>query len=177
MIKEKYGHQMKHHIRFLVMDVDGTLTDGKIQMTSQGELFKSFNTKDGYGIKDILPLHNIIPVIITGRKSDIVTRRAAELNVLEVHQEVYNKAEKMDEILSRYQNNLTIDKLYQNVAFIGDDLNDLELMKRINQYHGLSGCPQNASTAIKEICHFVSKFEGGNGAVRDFIEWIITCIS
>ena len=68
-------------IRILIMDVDGTLTDGKIYMGCQGEVMKAFDVKDGCGIKDILPEAGIIPVIITGRKSEIVKRRCEELNI------------------------------------------------------------------------------------------------
>ena len=78
-------------IKFLIMDVDGTLTDGKIYMGNKGELFKAFDVKDGCGIKDILPEYGIIPVIITARQSDILKRRCEELNIINLYQGVRHK--------------------------------------------------------------------------------------
>ena len=74
------------NIKFLVLDVDGTLTDGKIYMGAEGELFKAFDIKDGCGIKDILPQYNIVPVIITARDSMILIRRCKELNISNLYQ-------------------------------------------------------------------------------------------
>ena len=73
-------------IQYLIMDVDGTLTDGKIYMSNSGEMMKAFNIKDGYGIHDILIPKGIIPVIITGRSSDIVLNRSKELGIIKVYQ-------------------------------------------------------------------------------------------
>ena len=86
-------------IRILIMDVDGTLTDGKIYMGCQGEVMKAFDVKDGCGIKDILPEAGIIPVIITARKSEIVKRRSEELNIEHCYQGVRDKKEKLDSLL------------------------------------------------------------------------------
>ena len=82
---------MSKMIRYLFMDVDDTLTDGKIYMGSSGEVFKAFNIKDGYGIKDILIPAGIVPVIVTGRDSEIVTNRCRELGIDQVHQGVQDK--------------------------------------------------------------------------------------
>ena len=84
-------------IKMLVMDVDGTLTDGKIYMGSDGEVFKAFDVKDGYAIAHLHEV-GIIPVIITGRKSKIVENRAKELNIKEVYQGVSDKVEKLKEV-------------------------------------------------------------------------------
>lgn len=145
------------------MDVDGTLTDGKIYMGSNGEVCKAFNIKDGYGIRDMAMPRNIVPIIITGRKSDIVIKRCKELCIEEVYQGISNKIEKVKEVVE----DLSI------VAYIGDDINDLECMTYIKQAGGLIGCPADAAKNIKEMADFVSEYSGGNGAVRDFIEWII----
>ena len=82
-------------IKLLVMDVDGTLTDGHIYMGPDGEVMKAFDVKDGYGIAHILPRYGIIPVIITGRRSQIVERRCAELGITELYQGVGDKLERL----------------------------------------------------------------------------------
>ena len=120
-------------IKLLVMDVDGTLTDGKINMGPSGELFKAFDIKDGYAINEMLPAHGIVPAIITGRKSRIVEHRAPELH------------------------------------YIGDDILDIVCMREC----GLVGCPADACRQVKEIAQYVCKKNGGDGAVREFIEFIL----
>ena len=156
-------------IQLLVMDVDGTLTDGKIYMSAQGELFKAFAIRDGYGMHDLLPKAGITPVIITGRKSQIVVKRCQELGIQQVYQGCADKAEKLNEIARLF--GLITDKngVYSEIAYIGDDLNDLPCIKIC----GLTGCPANAIEELKETVQFVSAQNGGNGAVREFIEWIL----
>lgn len=152
-------------IKILAMDVDGTLTDGKIYMGEHGELLKVFNAKDGYAIKDILPEYNILPVIITGRNTVITEKRAVELGISHIYQGVKDKLSLLKDILQK--KNLTMD----NVAFIGDDLNDLDCMKCC----GFKGCPADAVPEIKSVVDFISNKNGGDGAVREFIEEIIKC--
>ena len=154
-------------IKYLVMDVDGTLTDGRIYMGPEGEAFKAFNIKDGYGIHDIAMPNGIIPVIITGRYSRITENRCKELGIDELHQSVSDKNSKLMEVLERYKGELA------QVAYIGDDLNDLEVMQIIKREGGLIGCPANAVIEIREISDFVAPKNGGDGAVREFVEWII----
>ena len=144
------------------MDVDGTLTDGKIYVGEHGEVFKAFNVKDGYRLIN-LKKFNIIPVIITGKKSEILEKRAAELKIEEVHQGVEDKLKVLDEVLSRYQLN------YENVAYIGDDLNDIDCMKVCY----FKACPSDAIDEVMEIVDYVCKSNGGNGAVRELIDLII----
>lgn len=151
------------NIKYLVMDVDGTLTDGKIYMGQNGEMMKAFNIKDGCGIHDILIPAGICPVIITGRKSDIVLNRCKELGISEVHQGISDKLGKLMEITG----NLA------EVAYIGDDINDLVCMKAVKNAGGVLGCPADAVQAIKKITDFVADHNGGDGAVRDFIEWLV----
>lgn len=160
-------------IKFLIMDVDGTLTDGKIYMGENGELFKAFDIKDGCGIKDILPLYDIHPIIITARSSKILAHRCKELEITDFHQGVRNKIKKLQEIINA--NSLKDNKNYNysNCAYIGDDILDLQCMAPIKQAGGLIGCPSDAVDKVKEIADFISAKNGGNGAVRDFIEWIV----
>ena len=146
----------------LVMDVDGTLTDGKINISENGELFKSFSVKDGYGIK-LLIEHNIIPVIITGRISKIVELRAQELRFIEVHQGVADKRLKLMEIVDRYDLDLN------QIAYIGDDLNDLDAISCV----GISYAPADAILEVKKSVKCVLQSEGGNGALRECIDHIL----
>lgn len=154
---------MKGTIKLLVMDVDGTLTDGKINMGPDGELFKSFNIRDGYAINEMLPAHGIVPAIITGRTSQIVANRARELHIAELHQGKHDKLETFMELMRKY------DCKQENVAYIGDDILDIVCMR----HSGLVGCPADACQQVKELAHFVCASKGGDGAVREFIEHII----
>ena len=146
------------------MDVDGTLTDGKIYMSPTGELCKAFNIKDGCGIHDIIIPEGITPVIITGRTSDIVLNRCKEIGITEVYQGVSNKIEKLQGIIEDLS----------TVAYIGDDINDLSCMIPVKEAGGLIGCPADAVEKVKAIADFIARHNGGDGAVRDFIEWIVT---
>lgn len=151
-------------IHYLVMDVDGTLTDGKIYMSPTGEAMKAFNIKDGCGIHDIAIPHNLIPVIITGRKSNIVENRCKELGITEVHQGVSNKLNEL----------LFITHELSSVAYIGDDINDLPIMKAVKDAGGAVGAPHDAIKKVLEIADFVCPHDGGDGAVRDFLKEVIS---
>ena len=146
-------------IKMLVMDVDGTLTDGTIYISPNGESMKAFNVKDGYGIVQARK-HGIIPVIITGRKSQIVEERAKELKITELYQGIDDKLIKLKEVASKYE----VDG--QKIAYIGDDLNDLECI----QYCGMTACPNDAMEEVKKAVKYVCKVDGGRGAVREFID-------
>ena len=150
-------------IKYLVMDVDGTLTDGKIYMGNDGEVMKAFSIKDGCGIHDILIPAGITPVIITGRTSKIVENRCGEIGIKEIHQGISNKIEKL----------LSITDDLSSVAYIGDDINDLSCMKPVKEAGGKIGCPADAVKKVKEIADFISTKNGGDGAVREFIEWLV----
>ncbi|MDR7079131.1 3-deoxy-D-manno-octulosonate 8-phosphate phosphatase (KDO 8-P phosphatase) [Neobacillus niacini] len=158
MIKDKNLSKIK----MLVMDVDGTLTDGKIYVGDSGEVFKAFNVKDGYRLINIKK-YNLIPVIITGKKSEILAKRAAELKIEEVYQGIDDKLKVLDEIIKRYQ--LT----YENVAYIGDDVNDIDCMKVCY----LKACPADAMNEVIDVVDYVCKSNGGNGAVRELIDLIL----
>lgn len=152
----------------LFMDVDGTLTDGKIYMGNNGEIMKAFSVKDGYAITHLLPKHDIIPVIITGRKSEIVSKRCQELGIEFIFQDVSNKREKMIELANSYgiyENEMGI---LPNTYYIGDDIADFECMLIADK----KGCPADAVNEIKGMSDFVSSKNCGDGAVREFIEWL-----
>ena len=149
-------------IKILAMDVDGTLTDGRIYIGEEGEIAKVFDVKDGYAISSFLPMMQIVPVIITGRTSKIVERRAEELGIFEVYQNVGDKLEKLKEVAKKY------DASKDEIAYIGDDVNDIGCMT----YAGFSGCPKDAADEVKIIADYICHYEGGRGAVREFIEQI-----
>ena len=151
-------------IKLLVMDVDGTLTDGKIYMGSDGEAMKAFDVKDGYAIAVMLPELGIKPVVISGRKSAIVERRCRELGICELHQGVSDKLAILNKVVARFGVSLC------DVAYVGDDLNDFESMQAVLDGGGVVACPADAVDAIREICSFLAQSVGGNGAVREFIE-------
>lgn len=154
---------MKYKIKYLVMDVDGTLTDGKIYMGSIGEVMKAFNIKDGCGIHDILIPNGITPMIITGRFSDIVLSRCKEIGIVEIYQGISNKITTLKEVCP----------MLNIVAYMGDDINDLTCMKEVKAAGGIIGCPADAVEIVKSISDYIAPHNGGDGAVRDFIEWIV----
>lgn len=154
-------------IKYLIMDVDGTLTDGKIYMGQDGEIAKAFSIKDGTGIVLLARPNGIEPIIITGRHSSIVENRCRELGITELYQGIDNKSLKLVEIVDEIS----------SCAYIGDDLNDLDAMYLIKEHGGIVGCPRDACEQVKEISDYICCNNGGNGCVREFIEFIIsTCI-
>ena len=156
------------NIKLLILDVDGTLTDGKIYMSDTGEAFKAFSIKDGYIIKHILPKYGITPVVITGRYSKIVENRCKEIDILHCYQNCTNKIEKLKEVADSFGLSSDGKKRYKEIAYIGDDLNDLEAMSLCS----FVGCPCNACKEVKAASDYVSPYEGGHGAVRDILEYM-----
>lgn len=150
------------NIKLLIMDVDGTLTDGVVYIGNNGELCKGFYVRDGMGILRLAE-SDIIPVILTSRESEIVLQRCKELGISHIYQNVKNKREKLLELERE------LDIQSEEIAYIADDINDLEAMK----LSGTKGCPADAVSEIKRICEFVSQFDGGRGAVREFIEYVL----
>ena len=152
-------------IKMLVMDVDGTLTDGKIYMGNEGEVFKAFDVKDGAGVALLLPDHNVIPVIITARKSQLLEKRCAELGIKELHQGCLKKIDKLFEVIESYGIEL------ESVAYIGDDITDIPCMEQIKEATGVVMCPADAVQEVKALSDYVSYCEAGKGAVRDCINY------
>ena len=149
-------------IKFLVLDVDGTLTDGKIYVDDKDNSFKAFNVKDGFALVNWLKLGGEV-AILTGKKSNIVERRAKELGIKYIIQGSKNKKQDLKNLLKEL--NIT----FENVAYIGDDLNDLGVMKSV----GFSACPKDSVQEVLEITNFISSKNGGDGAVREFLEHIM----
>lgn len=150
-------------IKLLLTDCDGVLTDTGSYYSQDGEIMKRFSIRDGMGVERLRNLVGIETGIITGENSGIVTSRAAKLKIEEVHLGIKNKVEVLNEIIKR--KNLLIDE----VAFIGDDTNDIEIMKLA----GLSACPADATKFAKEVSDIIVDSNGGYGAFRDFAEFLI----
>lgn len=149
--------------KMLVMDVDGTLTDGRLYYSADGEALKAFDVKDGYGIVSFIKAGGV-PVVITGRVSGIVEQRCHELGITEVYQGTSDKLDVLKKIAKRHHIAL------EEVAYIGDDLNDLDCM----QYCGFSTCPQDAVDSVKKKVNYVCVHNGGRGAVREIIDLILS---
>lgn len=149
-------------IKLVILDVDGTLTDGKIYIDNMGNEMKAFNVKDGFAISECVK-KGIIFSIITGRTSKIVEKRASELRIQEVIQGSHDKVEDLKNILNKYNIN------FEETLYIGDDLNDYEAMKLC----GYRACPNDAVSKIRGLANYVANYDGGNGAVRDILDHLI----
>jgi 3-deoxy-D-manno-octulosonate 8-phosphate phosphatase (KDO 8-P phosphatase) len=149
-------------IELIVLDVDGTLTDGTIYYSNEGEEIKGFNIKDGLMIKSWNMLGKK-SAIITGRISGIVERRAKELDITFVRQGIKDKKAELDKILK--ENKIS----YNSVAFIGDDMNDYTLLKRVKE----SYCPYDANIIIQDLVKHRLHRNGGQGCVAEMIEMIL----
>ncbi len=152
-------------IKYLVMDVDGSLTDGKIYMGSEGEAMKAFSIKDGYVVNYILKPANIVPIIITARTSKIVQNRCNELGITQVHQGKFDKLTALIEIVG--------EKNIGKCAYFGDDIIDLKCMNPIKEAGGIIGCPADAVQEIKGIADYSCVNKAGEGALREFVEWLV----
>jgi 3-deoxy-D-manno-octulosonate 8-phosphate phosphatase (KDO 8-P phosphatase) len=160
-------NEKANKIKLLLTDCDGVLTDGGVYYGENGEAFKKFNIRDGMGVERLRTLVNVETGIITGEVSPSVKTRAEKLKITELHLGIKDKTAVLTEILNR--KNLQADE----VAYIGDDTNDLEIMKLV----GLSACPADAMNFNIKIAHYVCENKGGEGAFREFAEFIIKAIS
>ena len=149
-------------IKLVLLDVDGTLTDGGIYRGNNGEELKRFNVKDGYVIVNAQKL-GIEFGIITGRKSELVEIRSNELKIKYLYQGISEKTVILKEIMQKTE----LKK--EEIAYMGDDLNDILIMKQ----SGLTGAPKDAADEVIQIADFVSEKNGGAGAVREFVEYIL----
>ena len=150
-------------IELLLTDCDGVLTDAGVYYSAEGEALKRFSMRDGMGFERLRKLANVDAGIITGENSPIVSRRAEKLKVKELHLGIKNKLQVLQAILQ--ERNLQADQ----VAFIGDDMNDLEIMSQV----GLTACPADALPPIKAIADYTCTNAGGHGAFREFAELVI----
>jgi 3-deoxy-D-manno-octulosonate 8-phosphate phosphatase (KDO 8-P phosphatase) len=149
-------------IKLLLMDCDGVLTDGRLWLTEEGDDQKSFNTKDGLGLS-LLHRAGLHSGIISGRNSRAVTRRAQDLGIEFVRQGDPDKIAAFEQVLQQ----AAVDE--NEVAFIGDDLNDIPLMQRAE----LAVAVADAVGEARSIAHYVTQARGGHGAVREVVELIL----
>jgi len=150
-------------VKLLFTDCDGVLTDGGIYYSNSGEELKRFSLRDGMGTERLRSLVNIDTAIITGESSNIVGRRAKKLNIIELHTQVTDKLKCVNDICKKYHLSIS------EIAYIGDDTNDYEVMKQA----GLSACPNDAISFVKDIADYITTNNGGYGAYREFVELII----
>lgn len=161
MAKESSKEAAKK-IKMMVFDVDGVMTDGSITYDEDGKEYKTFNAKDGHGIIRAGKA-GFVTAIITARNNGTVSHRAKNLNFTEVHQGHKYKLPVLEELLKKY--NLE----YENVSYMGDDLPDICILEKV----GLACCPNDAVKEVKAICNFISKNNGGKGAVRELCDYIL----
>ena len=149
-------------IKMLVLDVDGVLTDGKIIYNDLGIESKNFNVKDGFAML-ILNRAGIKSAIITAKKSRVLVKRIKEMMINRLYQNAFNKLEAYRDILKRFG------LADEDICYIGDDLLDLPLLKRV----GLAVSVTDGVEEVKTAAHYVTEKKGGEGAVREVIELIL----
>lgn len=149
-------------IKFLILDVDGVMTDGGLYYSAEGVELKRFHAHDGYGI--VVAKESGLGIgIISGRETPIVAARARVLGIDDVYQGASDKVAAMRQIQARYG----LDE--REIAYIGDELFDLPLLSIV----GLAAAPKNARAEVKRKAHYVTTVAGGDGAVRELIEFIL----
>ncbi len=152
-------------VKLLILDVDGVLTDGGMYASENGDQFKKYNTKDGMAIIHLTKNNFQVGIISSGFKGEAVKARAELLGI----QHFYLGRDKKMGVLKEFCAKLEID--LKNVAIIGDDINDLEVIQNV----GFSACPSDAVNRIKSNVDIVLTNKGGHGCVREFIdEWLLS---
>ena len=149
-------------IKLVGTDIDGVWTDSKMYVTPDGEWMKAFSTYDGMAAS-MLKDKGLIVAILTGENSDIVLARAAKLKIDEVYVDEHNKLKRLIYLTKKYS--ISMDE----VAFIGDDINDLEVLEKV----GLSAMSGNSPILDKFLPDYITIRHGGNGAYREFADIII----
>jgi 3-deoxy-D-manno-octulosonate 8-phosphate phosphatase (KDO 8-P phosphatase) len=150
-------------VRLLVADCDGVLTDTGVYYSERGEELKRFSIRDGMGVERLSKFADVEVGIVTGERTGPVQRRAEKLHIAELHLGVKDKVAVLYHILERRG------LRPEQVAYIGDDTNDVEAMKLA----GLTACPADAMSFAREVADYVCQRRGGHGAFREFAELII----
>lgn len=154
--------ELAKNIRLLILDVDGVLTDGSIILDNDGNEYKSFNVRDGHGIRMLIKA-GVQAAIITGRHSKVVERRAHELGITEVFQKCLDKKVAYRKLLEQYS------LKDEEVAYIGDDIVDAPIMSMV----GLPVAVADATEEAKKYALMVTGSRGGRGAVRETTDFIL----
>lgn len=150
------------HVKMLALDVDGVLTDGIIYYSPTGDAMKGFSARDGMGIS-LVRAAGLKTAIVTGRRSPMVEQRAKDLHIDYVLQDCSHKLRSMQQLCSEI--GISLDE----VAYMGDDLNDVELIANA----GFGAAPLDACEEARNSAAFVSAYPGGHGALREFAEYIL----
>ncbi|MGB0600734.1 MAG: KdsC family phosphatase [Flavobacteriaceae bacterium] len=158
---KNYKHLLPK-IKTFIFDVDGVLTDGKILINSDGELLRSFDTKDGYAMKCAL-VKGFKIAIITGGRNEAVRERFKELGVIDIYLGAHHKLDAYQDLMDNYDLNP------EEILYIGDDIPDIPVMEKV----GLGCCPADAASDVKAMADYVSHKKGGEGCVRELIEQVL----
>lgn len=159
---EKSYKEYLHQITTFIFDVDGVLTDGTIQITTEGNMYRTMHTKDGFALKTAID-KGFNVCIISGGTDEGVRKRLKGLGIKDVHLGAHHKTETLHHYLK--ENNIGLEQ----VLYMGDDIPDLDVMKEV----GLPCCPQDAVPEIKQVSKYVSHKDGGKGCVREVIEQVL----
>lgn len=154
--------QKASHIKLLILDVDGVMTDNKLIYGDDGQEYKAFYTRDGHGMV-MLQKSGIEIAIITGRTSSLTQNRMQDLKVKHLYQGVPDKLPTFLDLAKKLQLDM------KHIAYVGDDILDLPILSRV----GLSACPKDADAEVITRVDYVSRFPGGQGCVRDICELIL----
>ena len=149
-------------IRLLISDVDGVLTDGGMYYSEKGEILKKFNTRDGMGV-EILLHSKVKTILLTRENSNIVKKRGSKIKAAATYIGTFNKESQLKKICKKFQVSLA------EIAYIGDDLNDLEIMKLV----GFAATPLDGVKDLRKIVDYVCKNNGGHGAFREIADLIV----
>jgi YrbI family 3-deoxy-D-manno-octulosonate 8-phosphate phosphatase len=149
-------------IKLLAMDVDGVLTDSGAYYSEDGIELKKFNIRDGMGIV-LLRKAGYKVAFVTTENTKIVEKRAERLQVDDIHQGIFKKTDAIEKLLQKYS------LKWEEIAFIGDDINDIPVLKKV----GFAAAPANATTLNKKIVDYVTKTDGGHGAVREVCDLLL----
>lgn len=160
MTDEVLGRAKK--VKVLLLDVDGVLTDGRIVYDSRGRDMKFFDVHDGLGVY-LLKRAGIPAILVTAKGSRTIKHRAKDMRIAAVFENVFPKSLVLDKVFKRYQ------VAPAEVCFVGDDLVDLSIMKRV----GFAVAVANAAKEIKEVSSYITQKKGGRGAVREVVELIL----
>lgn len=155
-------HELATRIRLVIFDVDGVLTDGSLFIGDDGQEYKAFNSRDGHGMK-MLQTTGVRIAIITGRTSEVVKHRVADLGIEHLYQGQRDKMVAFERLV----HDLSLDP--SEIAYVGDDLVDLPVMRRV----GLAVAVQDAHPLVKQHAHWQTPSNGGRGAARDVCEMIM----
>lgn len=160
--QKRLSPALLQEISLFATDVDGVLTDAGMYYSESGDEWKKFNTRDGMGIK-LLQKAGIITAIVTQERTRLVARRAEKLAIPELHQGVMDKLSVIREMAARHRLSL------QQVAYIGDDVNDIEALKAV----GFSAAPADGLPQVLKVVDYICRQKGGEGAVRELVEMIL----